>query len=152
MATQLARARKMVRRENPETALVRATLRTLHALGVPAYRVNSGMFHIIDERSGKTRWVRAGIVGAPDITGWISPHGRRIEIECKVGDRAVTPEQAQYLRDVADAGGVAVVVRDDPGALVAVIQRLRKSPLATMDELLPVARAAGRNPADVPKA
>lgn len=46
--------------------------------------------------------------GRPDITGTL--FGRRLEMECKVGDNTPTPTQSRWLRDWRRAGAISLCV------------------------------------------
>lgn len=65
------------------------------------------------------RWVHYGVAnpGGSDLIGWQTiylagqPFARFVAIECKVGRRKATDEQAAFIAAVQAAGGVAGVVR-----------------------------------------
>lgn len=52
-----------------------------------------------------------GNSGAPDFLACL--HGRFIGIECKAGKNTPTPLQEKNLRQLSQAGGVALVVNDE---------------------------------------
>jgi hypothetical protein len=94
-----------------ETDLVRACLAWLALNRIPAWRQNAGAATATS--NGKTRYVRfCGADGVSDILGLLPPTGRMLAVECKVGKRQVTAQQAAFLAKVAEAGGLALVVRD----------------------------------------
>ena len=52
-----------------------------------------------------------GNSGAPDFL--VCLHGRFIGIECKAGKNTTTPLQEKNLRQITEAGGIALVVNDE---------------------------------------
>jgi hypothetical protein len=52
-----------------------------------------------------------GNSGAPDFL--VCLHGRFIGIECKAGKNTPTPLQEKNLRQLSQAGGIALVVNDE---------------------------------------
>lgn len=52
-----------------------------------------------------------GNSGAPDFL--VCLHGRFIGIECKAGKNTTTPLQEKNLRQLSEAGGIALVVNDE---------------------------------------
>jgi hypothetical protein len=52
-----------------------------------------------------------GNSGAPDFL--VCLHGRFVGIECKAGKNTTTPLQEKNLRQLSQAGGVALVVNDE---------------------------------------
>lgn len=102
---ELLPPRRRRRRPNPETALVKACLQILALHQIEAWRQNSG--RLITARG---QMVTLGRKGAADITGILRPSGRRLEIECKRPGNQPTPEQWRFLREIEEAGGVALVV------------------------------------------
>ena len=97
----------------PETALVAECVKILRARGCLAWRQNVGA------RKCGDRFVRFGFPGLSDIIG-LTPKGRFIAIECKVGNNPVSEEQREFLTSVTGRNGLAMVVRDDPSELVSV--------------------------------
>lgn len=92
-----------------ETALVKACLEFLHLKGVKAWRNNSGAVRAC--YNGKSRFIRYGAVGSPDILGCL-PGGRLLAVECKTPTGRVRPEQAAFLSELRAAGALAVVVHN----------------------------------------
>ncbi|MCZ2414408.1 MAG: hypothetical protein LC136_09170 [Burkholderiales bacterium] len=92
-----------------ETALVRQCLEVLRLYRVTAWRMNVGA--VKATYAGRDRFVRFGVPGMSDIIGLMRPSGRLVAIECKVGRRRETPEQAAFQRDVRQAGGLAWTIR-----------------------------------------
>jgi Holliday junction resolvase len=52
-----------------------------------------------------------GNSGAPDFLACL--HGRFVGIECKAGKNTTTPLQEKNLRQITEAGGIALVVNDE---------------------------------------
>lgn len=52
-----------------------------------------------------------GNSGAPDFL--VCLHGRFMGIECKAGKNTTTPLQEKNLRQLSEAGGVALVINDE---------------------------------------
>lgn len=94
-------------------------LALLHARGVVCWKAGSGGFRVTDT-SGRERYVKMGHTGVADIigltsTGLHAADGRLVAagtfIACEVkrpGEDA-TPEQANFLASVRQAGGLAFV-------------------------------------------
>lgn len=135
-----------MKHENPETALVRATLELLHANGIAAWRNNTGVAWrvpgsprlLMDRpKSGKAYPVKFGIVGAPDILGWVRRRAAAcvdrvavaLGVECKISPRKLTHEQWVFLNDLKAAGGLAYTVFDDTSGLIEAIRDGRSSDL-----------------------
>ena len=93
-----------------EAEIQRACLDWLRAHHIPAWRQNSRVF-MVPGRGGRMRPLRAGVKGCADILGLLPPLGRLLAIEVKSPTGRVTPEQAEFLRVIAAAGGCALVVR-----------------------------------------
>jgi hypothetical protein len=93
-----------------ETDLVRSCLNLLHAVGVFAWRNNTGAVVLRDGQ--KRRFFRAGLVGSSDIIGVLPGSGRMLAVECKQPGGRVTAGQRAFLDLVAAAGGAALVVSD----------------------------------------
>lgn len=106
--------------KTPEGAVLRGVLGVLRLHGVPAWRNNTG---VLPDRTGRP--VRFGKVGSSDVLGVLPPSGRLLAVECKAPgrERGLTAAQRQFLRDVAGAGGVALVV-SDAADLARVLPRL----------------------------
>ena len=81
---------------------------------------------IVDERTGKSRLMRAGFKGAADVTGQMTD-GRRLEIEVKRPDHNGVPseDQGAFLLRVEGNGGVAGVARSVEEALAIIEGRKR---------------------------
>jgi hypothetical protein len=90
-----------------ESDVVRACLEYLKGWGWHVWRQNTGA--VASTYKGKTRFVRFGIKGAADITGW-DRRGRRVEVECKAGKNKPTAEQLAFLEALRKDGGFACVV------------------------------------------
>jgi hypothetical protein len=98
-------------------------LALLHARGVVCWKAGSGGFRVTDT-AGRERYVKMGHTGVADIIGVIpwcklfdkaadSPHadslGRFLAVEVKQPGKDATPEQANFLASVRQAGGLAFV-------------------------------------------
>lgn len=105
-AGRTRRVRRGGRRQNAETALVRACLdwAALHPGIVPrAWRNNAGIALL---RSGGA--MALAPQGSPDIVGFLAD-GRFLGVECKLAGNEPTTEQVEWLTAIAEAGGVAIV-------------------------------------------
>ena len=102
-----------------ETALVQRLLVRASALGMRLFRNNVGMLR--DERGNRVRYGLA--VGSSDVIGRMpltvaQEHvGRTIAVfvavEAKVGRNVTTEAQGRFLAVVREAGGVAIVARQE---------------------------------------
>lgn len=103
-----------------ESATLNAILRYCQRPHIRLYRQNTGAF-AIGSGAGK-RFVRAGLCkGSSDIIGWKSVPAKVngemrdvaifVALEVKSEKGRVRREQAAFLNDVADSGGIAGVVR-----------------------------------------
>lgn len=110
-ATAVALARRSQPRQVNlvEGATQTAILKYLQALGVVAWRMNSGVAWL-PGRGGRKQPVRFGIVGLSDILGLL-PNGRFLAIEVKRADEEPTPEQRAFLEAVRSSQGRAFVAR-----------------------------------------
>lgn len=61
--------------------------------------------------------VKINIVGEPDLDGIISPHGRRLGIECKSGGGILSKDQILYKAMIEKFGGIYIVARDSTQTL-----------------------------------
>lgn len=101
-----------------ETPLLRQLMLHFSTSGVRLFRNQSGRYRLPDGR-----WLSSGLcVGSSDLIGWTpviitqEMVGKSVAvftaIECKVGQRDTTTQQARFLAVVKQAGGLAVVARD----------------------------------------
>lgn len=108
---------------NETTILQRIRLAVSKVPGVRLFRNQVGA---LKDKSG--RLVTFGLhPGSADLIGWksviITPEmvGQRVavfvSIECKTETGKVKPDQINWLQQVNEAGGIAVVVRGDGSAL-----------------------------------
>ena len=112
-----------------ESTLYNEIRMALAPLGARVFRNNVGLF---DTRDG--RKVRTGLcVGSSDLIGW-TRDGRFLAIEVKAPGRAPTPEQANFLREVASAGGVAFVAYSADDARAKLIAGLQGTDTATLED------------------
>ena len=109
-----------------ERDIQRAILDLLHARCVLAWKAGSGGFRVTDTR-GRARYVKMGQTGVADLIGviaWCVTHdtpgsdatapacvttGRFLAIEVKRPGEHATVEQADFLRNVRQSGGLAFV-------------------------------------------
>ena len=97
-------AKKRIRHKGrSETQLVGACLLVLHLHKVFAWRNNTGGF----KKNG--HFYRFGLVGSSDILG-VLPEGRFLAVECKRPGNRPTPAQDDFLKQVREKGGLALVV------------------------------------------
>ncbi len=115
-----------------ESPHLRKLLLALSDSETKPFRNNVG---VLQDRRGQ--YVRYGLcVGSSDVILWhsiiVTPDmvGSRVAvfgaIEAKV-NAAVTDEQRNFLRAVSDAGGIALVVRNE-GAIPAAVEMVRQWP------------------------
>lgn len=111
-----------------ETNLVRACLRELRSRGCFVWRQNSGA-NVIPASAGQPRrFVRFNDApGCSDIIG-VTPWGRFLAIECKVGRNKPTDKQRAFLDAVTAAGGIALVVTDDTAGMWDAIEQAKGTP------------------------
>ncbi len=94
-------------RVRSEAEIQREILRALPALGVFAWRNQSGM--LLGQHKG-TRWaVRMGTPGVSDIVGFRLSDGKVVCVECKRPGGRPTLAQAAFLTTVRRAGGIGIV-------------------------------------------
>ncbi len=89
-----------------ETALVKAAIEWLGYNGYHVWRQNTGA--VKATYKGKTRFIRYGTPGISDIVG-MTPTGRFIACEAKIGRNEPTAAQTAFLALVNDGGGIGVV-------------------------------------------
>lgn len=92
-----------------ESDLVRDCLEYLRLRNYFAIRVNSGLV-MLKDGNGKVRAVKLADRGTPDIVA-LSPNGKYVAIECKVGKNNLTEPQRWCLDQVRNRKGIACVVR-----------------------------------------
>ena len=85
-----------------ETALVKDCLSYLQAIGVWAWRNNTGAIKTQD------RFIRFGNVGSPDIFG-ILEWGRLLCVECKIKPNKLSKHQELWLESAKMRGALTVV-------------------------------------------
>jgi hypothetical protein len=95
-----------VGRQTPESAVLARCLRYLEKAGIYHWRNSTGAVRI-----APGRFIRFGKVGSSDIEG-ILPGGRFFAVEVKAPGGRLSPEQKQFLAEIRDLGGLALVVRD----------------------------------------
>jgi len=72
-----------------------------------AWRNNSGC--VFSNYKGKTRMIRIGCPGAPDIIGIFKGLFLGIEVKAKKGK--LRPEQKEFLDNIKKYGGIAIVAK-----------------------------------------
>jgi hypothetical protein len=88
-----------------ESQVLDGCLRYLEARQIYHWRNNTGAVQI-----APGRFMRFGKKGSSDILG-VLPGGRFLCVECKSKDGKLSPEQKQFLADVQELGGLALIVR-----------------------------------------
>lgn len=112
-----------------ETPLVRATIKLLLAVGIPAWRNNSGAVLLDATDTNPGRFVQFGAKGSADVLGVLTVryrHGDAIElttgrflaIECKVKKRKATREQLAFGAMIERAGGLYLILRHNTDGLL----------------------------------
>jgi hypothetical protein len=89
----------------PEGRIKAACLRYLEKRQILAWNNPSGAV-----RMAPDRLVRFGKKGSADLLGCL-PGGRFLAVEVKAPNGRLSPEQREFLKQVHDWGGVAVVVK-----------------------------------------
>ncbi len=89
-------------------ALTKHALRILTLCGYHVWRQNNG--GVYDATLKKFR-ANSATKGISDIIGFHRHTGRFIACEIKAGKDKLSVEQEQFLYDVRQAGGVAIVIR-----------------------------------------
>ena len=95
-----------------EAAMYSPIIHAAARRGISLHRNNVGVFK--DPGKGK-RWIRTGLCpGSSDLIGWRTVEGKDggavaqfIAIEVKMANRKPTHAQAEFLNQVAEAGGLA---------------------------------------------
>jgi hypothetical protein len=96
-----------VREAMSESDIQKSILDYLNTVvGIRAWRRNVGAF--TGEYKGKKRFVRFSQAGQADIWG-IGPHGIHCEFEIKADRGVLSEPQRQFLCEVLDGGGIAMV-------------------------------------------
>ena len=93
----------------PEGYIVNAVLEFLAAVGIYAWRNNTGAV-CLKNPNGRERFVRYGKPGSSDILG-ILPDGRMLAIECKTKTGRLSDKQRDFIEDIRSRHGVAFIAR-----------------------------------------
>jgi hypothetical protein len=101
----MVRAGVTGKRTTPEGAVLAGCLRYLEIRGIYHWRNSVGALQV---RPGQ--WYRFGLKGSSDIMG-VLPSGRFLAGEVKAPRGRLSSEQRQFLEDVRNLGGLAVVVK-----------------------------------------
>lgn len=87
-----------------EGQVVNACIKWLFAHGCYVWRQNVGAF----KPDGSNRFIRFGMAGLADILG-VTPSGRFIACECKVGKNKQQNAQIEFQRRVEEKNGIYVL-------------------------------------------
>jgi hypothetical protein len=96
-----------------EAPIQRAILDAFQAMGVLAFRINSGK---VKTRGG---WYQGAPAGFPDVVVVVPPSGRLLGIEVKDGKGEERESQIRMRADLTRNGAVVVTVRSVEEALRA---------------------------------
>lgn len=77
--------------------------------GIQCWRNNTGAY-AVEGKTGR-RFIRFGKKGSGDILGIIPPDGRFLSIEVKVGKDKPRDAQREWMADVVQHGGIAMIAR-----------------------------------------
>lgn len=114
--------------------LTQSIVDTLNLCGAFAWRNNStGIYDPVKKifrKNPKT------LKGVSDILGILSPTGRVIAIEVKIGRDKLSPDQKHYIETVNKKGGIAFVVKTYDGFISAMIENLNSDELYLVDKLV----------------
>jgi hypothetical protein len=91
--------------------VVRAVEQSLLALGVPAWKANTGAAVYQDPLRRRKRFTRYGMRGCPDVLAIMPPDGRFLGVEVKMGRDPVRDDQRRFIDAVRRAGGEVIVYR-----------------------------------------
>ena len=119
---QVKAAKDKAKKQKSETnTIVKPCLKWLKLHGIPAWRRNTGKT-IYKGKDGKDRHVSFGLKGAGDIEGILPPHGRHLEVECKLPDKEQSADQKAFQAMTEKAGGIYILARsvDDLIPLLAI--------------------------------
>jgi hypothetical protein len=94
-------------RHTPEGVILKQILDGLRALGVPAYRLSVGAFHM--EHEGRRRFVKMGTPGLPDVMALIP--GAVLFIEVKAARGKLSPAQVDFRNQCLRTHNLHVVAR-----------------------------------------
>lgn len=103
------------KKQNETNSVVLPAVELLKQHGALAYRNNTGAAWMGD------RFVRFGVVGMPDILGYL-PNGRGVAIECKMPGRTLTADQERIL-GILNGYNVATAVITDPHEVIELVSR-----------------------------
>lgn len=89
-----------------EGQVVNACIRYLWLKGCFVWRQNTGAY----KPEGSNRFIRYGTPGCPDIVG-LTPSGRFLGVECKVGLAKQTPHQVTFQNHIERHNGIYILAR-----------------------------------------
>jgi hypothetical protein len=95
----------MSRSDTPENRIKAEVLKYLKLWQIKAWSNPSGAVRI---RPGK--FMSFGLKGSSDILG-VLPGGKILAIECKAKGGRMSPEQRQFLAEIRNLGGMAIVAK-----------------------------------------
>jgi hypothetical protein len=93
-----------------EIDITRACCELLTALRIFHWRNNSGALSIEGSSRQKSRFLRFGVAGSPDIIGICPKSGKFLGIEVKRQGGRVSPAQQLWHTQCRAAGGIVLVV------------------------------------------
>jgi hypothetical protein len=96
----------MADRTTPEGTVLAGCLRYLQARRIYHWRNSVGAVRVAPDRG-----VHFGKKGSADIIGCL-PDGRFLAVEVKAQNGRLSPEQKQFLAEIRELGGLALVIRD----------------------------------------
>ena len=86
-----------------------AIITYLNYNGCMARRINT--HGIYDAKNQTYRKLHGQVKGTSDIIGMQKGTGRLIAIEIKIGNDSLSPEQHEFLNDVSEGGGIAMIAK-----------------------------------------
>lgn len=89
-------------------SLTNAILEYLAWRGIKAWKNQTGAYSVEDGMH-KRRFIRFGRKGSGDILGIMPPDGRFLSIEVKVGKDKPRDAQREWMADVVQHGGIAII-------------------------------------------
>lgn len=94
-----------------ESDIQKQILAYLELRGILHWRSNTGAA-VFPGKGGKQRFIRFGYPGISDIIAVIPGIGKIVAIEVKRPGEHPTPQQAAFLTQVEEQGGIALVADD----------------------------------------
>ena len=100
----------LIKMKMKESQLVKACADYLTMRNILWWRNNTGI--LMKEYKGRSYPVRFGLKGSGDILAILPPYGKFLSIECKVNDNVQSEAQKEFEKQVRNAGGGYIIVRD----------------------------------------